>query len=145
MATERQERVTTKKKLGAKQILKFAGNGSRSVRYESKELIIRQGDPADTVYFIENGGVQMTVVSDQGKQCVIGVLGAGAYIGECCLTGQEMYLSSASANKATTAIIISNVAMQRALHDQPKLSENFMSFLLTRNGQIEADLVEQFF
>jgi len=145
MLTKQPESSTEPQAIDAKLFLKSVGNGRRSVQYKAKDLIFRQGDPADAVYYIEKGGVQITVVSDQGKLGVIGVLGAGEFFGEGCLNGQAFNLSSANANKPTTAITIDKAAMQRVLHDQPEFSELFMSFLLTRNGQIEADLADQLF
>jgi len=145
LATKRPRTPSTQQTFDAKQIFSMAGNAWRSIRYENKDTIIRQGDPADAVYYIEKGSVLITVVSDQGKQGIIGILSAGAFFGEGSLTGQVLYLSSVSANKPTTVITINKLAMQRVLQEQPKFSEMFMSFLLTRNGQIEADLVDQLF
>jgi len=108
-------------------------------------VIFHQGDPADAVYYIEKGSVQITVVSEQGKYGVIGVLHAGQFFGEGCLAGQALHLSSASANEQTTAVTIDKAAMQQVLHDESEFSEMFMSLLLTRNGQIEADLVDHLF
>ncbi len=132
-------------KFDAKLFLTSVGVGRRSLKYQAKDLVFRQGDPADAVYYIEKGGVQITVVSDQGKEGVIGTLGAGDFFGEGCLVGQEFYLASAHATKPTTAVAVDKAAMVRVLLEQPKLSEMFMSFLLTRNIQIEADLVDQLF
>ncbi|OEJ63795.1 Crp/Fnr family transcriptional regulator [Magnetovibrio blakemorei] len=145
MVTKRPESSTTKQAFGLKLVLNAVGDGRRNVHYKNKDLIYRQGDAADAVYYIEKGGVQISVVSGQGKHGIIGVLGAGAFFGEGCLSGQSLNLSSVSANKPTTVIIISKVAMQRMLHDQPEFSEIFMSFLLSHNSQIVSDLVELLF
>lgn len=117
----------------------------KSVKYKSKEVIFRQGDPADAVYYLEKGSVQITVVSEQGKEGVIATLGEGDFFGEGCLAGQELYLASASAIKPTIAIAVDKSVMNRALHENPAFSEMFMSFLLERNIQTEADLVDQLF
>lgn len=135
----------TKQTFDPKKFLNSVGDGRRSVRYNNKDLIFQQGGSADAVYYIEKGSVQVTIVSEQGKHGVIGILRKGQFFGEGCLTGQKLHLSSANANETTTAITINKAAMQRMLHDQPDFSEMFMSFLLTRNGQIEADLVDQLF
>lgn len=120
-------------------------DGRKSVKYKTKEVIFRQGDPADAVYYLEKGSVQITVVSEQGKEGVITTLGEGDFFGEGCLAGQGLYLASASATKPTTAVAVDKAVMNRALHDSPAFSEMFMSFLLARNIQTEADLVDQLF
>jgi CRP/FNR family transcriptional regulator, cyclic AMP receptor protein len=120
-------------------------DGRKSVKYKATDTIFMQGDPASAVYYLEKGSVQITVVSDQGKEGVIATLGAGDFFGEGCLAGQELYLATASATKQTTAITVTKAAMIQALHDNPAFSEMFMSFLLTRNIRIEADLVDQLF
>lgn len=119
--------------------------GKRSVTYEANETIFRQGDSADAVYYLEKGSVQITVVSDQGKEGVIALLRAGDFFGEGCIAGQELYLATASATKRSSAIAVDKASMNKALHDQPAFSEMFMSHLLSRNIQIEADLVDQLF
>ena len=129
----------------ARAFLKSVGAGRRSVKYQAKEAIFRQGDPADTVFYIEEGSAQITVLSDQGKEGLIAMLGPGEFLGEGCLTGQESYMSSAIAMVPTVAVGVEKAAMIRVLHEQPALSEMFMSFLLSRNAQIESDLVDQLF
>lgn len=129
----------------AKLFLASTGAGRRSVEYRPKETIFRQGDPADAVYYIEKGKVQITVVSDQGKEGVIAMLVAGEFFGEGCLAGQELHMATASATSRTTIAIVDKPTMVRVLHEEPKLSEMFMSFLLARNIQIEADLVDHLF
>jgi len=132
-------------KFDAKLFLTSVGDGRRSVKYKAKEFIFQQGDAADAVYYIEKGSVQITVVSDQGKEGIIATLGEGQFFGEGCLAGQEFYLASAHATKQTTAITVDKATMIRVMHEQPALSEMFMSFLLTRNIRIEADLVDHLF
>ncbi len=125
--------------------LTSVGTGRRSVNYQTGDLIFNQGEPANAIYFIEKGQAQITVVSAQGKEGNIATLGKGDFLGEGCLTGQELYLASAHATASTTAISIEKAVMIRVLQEQPELSEMFMSFLLSRNIQIEADLVDQLF
>ena len=126
--------------------LTSVGTGRRSAKYKAEAAIFRQGDAADAIYYIEKGRVQITVVSDQGKEGVIGMLGVGEFFGEGCLAGQEFYLASATAvGPSTTASAIDKETMLTVLQEQPALSKMFMSFLLTRNLQIEAELVDQLF
>lgn len=145
MAARQGGSSTPKQAFDPKQFLKTVGDGRRSVQYQDKDLIFRQGDATDAVGYIEKGSVQITVVSDQGKIAIIGILRAGQFFGEGCLIGQPLYLSSANANEPARVTIINKAAMQQGLQDEPGFSEMFMSFLLTRNGQIEADLVDQLF
>ncbi|MGJ3261563.1 MAG: Crp/Fnr family transcriptional regulator [Rhodospirillales bacterium] len=125
--------------------LASAGIGRRSVKYKARSTVFAQGDPADAVFYIEKGSVQITVVSDQGKEGVIAMLGEGDFFGEGCLAGQQRYLASAVTTKPTTVVTVDKAAMIRVLHEQPALSEMFMAYLLSRNIQIEADLVDHLF
>ena len=81
----------------------------------------------------------------QGKERVVGLLGPGAFIGEGCLAGHPLYLASARASVEATVARVESETLRRAIHDHPELSERFMAFLLLRNSQIEADLVDQLF
>jgi CRP/FNR family transcriptional regulator, cyclic AMP receptor protein len=125
--------------------LATVSDGRKSVKYKAKDIIFRQGDPADAVYYLEKGSVQITVISEQGKEGVITTLGEGDFFGEGCLAGQELYLYTATATKQTTAVTVEKKVMNRALQENPEFSEMFMSFLLERNIQTEADLVDQLF
>lgn len=126
-------------------LLSGMGGGRSSAHYKSKQTIFCQGDPADAVYYIESGRVQLTVVSDQGKEGVVAILGDGDFFGEACLAGQVLYTSSAIASTECELIRIEKPAMLRLLHEQSGFSEMFMGFLLSRNIQIEEDLVDQLF
>jgi CRP/FNR family transcriptional regulator, cyclic AMP receptor protein len=119
--------------------------GRTNLKFRAKEAVFRQGDAADAVYYIEKGGVQLTVVSHQGKEAVVAMLGVNDFFGEGCLAGQELHMASAMARAATSIVKIEKAAMIRMLRDKPALSERFMAFLLSRNIQIEADLVDQLF
>jgi CRP-like cAMP-binding protein len=145
MASQRTVNSQLAPKFDAHAFLTSVGTGRRTVTYGAKETIFNQGDRADTVFYIEKGAVQITVVSDQGKEGVIAMLGPGEFFGEGCLAGQELYMSSAVATRRMTGASIDKSAMIRVLQEQPALSEVFMSFLLSRNIQIESDLVDQLF
>ncbi len=129
----------------SKLFLATVGDGRRRVKYNSKDTIYRQGDAAAAVYYIEEGNVQISVLSEEGKHGIIATLGEGDFFGDGCIAGQDLYLASASATELTTAIIVDKAAMISALQDHPEFSEMFMTFLLTRNIRIEADLVDQLF
>jgi CRP/FNR family transcriptional regulator, cyclic AMP receptor protein len=121
------------------------GIGRSVATYGRKQAIFRQGDAADAVFYVQTGKVQITVVSEQGKEGVIGMLDAGEFFGEGCLAGQPLHMASASATAESTIVRIEKDAMIRALHDEPAFSQLFMAYLLSRNVQIEADLVDQLF
>jgi CRP/FNR family transcriptional regulator, cyclic AMP receptor protein len=121
------------------------GVGRSAATYERGQPIFRQGDPADAVFYIQNGKVQITVVSEQGKEGVIGMLDAGEFLGEGCLAGQPLHMASAMATAESAIVRIEKDAMIRALRHEPTFSQLFMDYLLSRNVQIEADLVDQLF
>jgi CRP/FNR family cyclic AMP-dependent transcriptional regulator len=121
-----------------------AGAGRRKVSHKAKAVVFRQGDAADAVFYIEKGRVQLNVVSGHGKEGVVAILGPGDFFGEGCLAGQLVQVSSAIAMAPSSVVRIDKAAMIAALQ-QPAMSELFMAFLLSRNIQIEADLVDQLF
>ena len=111
----------------------------------AQDVVFRQGDPADAVFYIQTGKVEITIVSDQGKEGVIALLGPGDFFGEGCLSGQLRRLASAVAMTEGTFFRIEKQAMIQRLRENKDFSEKFMAFLMTRNIQIEADLVDQLF
>ena len=129
----------------AKSLLTSIGQGRSSAVFRAKDVIYNQGDEADAVHYIEAGKIQLTVLSEQGKEGVIAMLGAGEFFGEGCIAGQPVRMATASVMAKSTIIRIDKAAMIRVLHEQPAISEMFMTFLLSRNIQIEADLVDQLF
>ena len=129
----------------AQLFLTSVGSGRSSVSHKAKAVVFQQGDPAGAVFYIEKGRIQLTVVSEHGKEGVVAILGPGDFFGEGCLAGQPLHMASASAMAASTVVRIEKETMIRMLHDQPAMSETFMAFLLSRNIQIEADLVDQLF
>jgi CRP-like cAMP-binding protein len=125
--------------------LKSLGTGRSSATFQPKAVVYRQGDPADAVYNIEAGKIQLTVLSEHGKEAVIVMLEPGDFFGEGCIAGQPLRMASASAMARSTIVRIEKAAMIRALHEQPEVADMFTAFLLARNIQIEADLVDQLF
>jgi CRP-like cAMP-binding protein len=125
--------------------LTTVGAGRTVSTYRPKNYIFRQGAKCDAVFYIQKGHVELSVVSDQGKERVVGMLGPGAFIGEGCLAGHPLYLASARASTEATLLRVEAGTMIQAIHKHPEMSERFMAFLLLRNSQIEADLVDQLF
>ncbi len=113
--------------------------------YGKNQIVFTQGDAAEAVFFVEEGKVKVTVVSDQGKEAVVAIHGKGDFFGEGCLTGQPRRLATVAAMTESEIMRLDKTAIVRVLHDEPKFSAMFMSYLLARNARIEADLVDQLF
>ena len=109
------------------------------------QIVFSQGDAADSVFFIEQGKVKVTVVSEQGKEAVVAVLGPGQFCGEGCLAGQPRRMATATAMTEGEIMRLEKTAVIRVLHDEPAFSEMFVSHLLARNIRVEEDLVDQLF
>jgi CRP/FNR family cyclic AMP-dependent transcriptional regulator len=125
--------------------LASAGIATRVATYKRAEAIFSQGDEADSVMYIQDGVVKLTVLSKTGKEAVVAILAAGDFFGEGCLAGQTIRMGSATSIPATTVLVIGRQHMVRMLHTQPALSDRFLSHVLARNIRIEQDLVDQLF
>jgi len=113
--------------------------------YRRKQVIFSQGDPADAVFYVQKGRVKLTVVSKQGKEAIVALLGADEFFGEGCLAGQPLRMSTATATDDATILRLRKKAMVRLLHTDPRFSELFTTYLLSRNIRFEEDLVDQLF
>jgi CRP/FNR family transcriptional regulator, cyclic AMP receptor protein len=113
--------------------------------YRRGEVVFTQGDPADSIFFIQVGKVKVTVVSQQGKEAVIAFLEAGDFTGEGCLTGRPRRVSTARALMNSTLTRLDKSTMVRMLRDEPNFSELFTAHLLSRTLRVEEDLVDQLF
>ena len=113
--------------------------------YRRKQAIFSQGDPADAVFYLQKGRVKLTVVSKQGKEAVVGFVGPDMFFGEGCLAGQHLRMSTATATEDATILRFEKKGMIRLLHADPKFSELFTTYLLSRNIRFEEDLVDQLF
>ena len=121
-------------------------DGGRSVSsYRKNEKVFSQGDPADAVFYIQKGKVKICVVSEEGKEAVVALHGDGDFFGEGCLNGHSLRVATAVTVTECVAMRLEKAAIVRVLHDEPKFSEMFMSFLLSRNARVEEDLVDQLF
>ena len=121
------------------------GPGHTKIVCKPRQAVFRQGNPCDSVYFIESGKVRVSVLSPHGKEAVVALLDGGNFIGESCLLGMPAYLASAHAVTVATVYRIEKKHMLHVLKEEPTLSQLFTAFLLTRNQQIEEDLVDQLF
>jgi CRP-like cAMP-binding protein len=128
-----------------KQFLATIGEGRKVVAFPKKKNIYTQGDAADTVFYIQEGKVRLTVVSKIGKEATLGILGDGEFFGEGGLAGQPLRMGSATAMTDCEVLRIDKKAMMLALHQEHKFSDLFVAYLLARNIRYEEDLVDQLF
>ena len=113
--------------------------------YAKKDVIFAQGEEADAVFYIKKGKVKIAVVSKDGKEAVVALLGPDEFIGEGCLIGQPKRLATASALTECETMRVSKTEIQRVLYDEPAFSQMFVTHILTRNARVEEDLVDQLF
>ena len=125
--------------------LNSAGIAKKIVAYRRGEVIFAQGDPCDNVLYIQTGRVRLSVVSATGREAVVAMLGPGDFFGEGCLAGQSVRMGTATANTASSLLLVEKAQMVRLLHDQHALSDRFITHMLARNIRIEEDLVDQLF
>jgi CRP/FNR family transcriptional regulator, cyclic AMP receptor protein len=128
-----------------KAFLAKANVGRTISKYRKNQIVFSQGDPADFVFYIRDGKVKVTVISEQGKEAVVAVLGSDEFCGEGCLTGQLRRVATATAMTECEIMRLEKEAIVRVLHDEPAFSEMFISHLLARTLRVEADLVDQLF
>jgi CRP/FNR family cyclic AMP-dependent transcriptional regulator len=119
--------------------------GKTVARFQPKEIIFAQGDPAKTVIYIQEGSVKLAVVNETGKEAVIAILGPRDFFGEGCLAGQRMCMATATTITSATVLILEKDKMIRALHDEHEFSDCFIAFMLARNLRVEEDLIDQLF
>src|SRR6202045_4768181 len=121
-------------------------NGGRKIEaFAKKQTIFAQGDSSDAVFYIKEGKVKLTVVSQIGKEATIGILNTGDFFGEGCLTGQPLRLCSATAITDCCVMKIDKKSMMEVLHREHEFSDMFVAYLLARNIRYEEDLVDQLF
>lgn len=121
-------------------------NGDRTVStYKKNQKIFSQGDPANAVFYIQEGKVKVCVISETGKEAVVALHGNGDFFGESCLIGQPLRLATVVAMTKCVIMRLDKAAIVRVLHDEPEFTEVFMSHVLTRNARVEEDLVDQLF
>jgi CRP/FNR family transcriptional regulator, cyclic AMP receptor protein len=137
--------VKKKRDFDLKAFLATIGEGRKFVFVPKKQTIFAQGDPSDAVFYIQNGKVKLTVVSNDGKEATIGILSEGDFFGEGCLAGQSRRMASATALTDAAVLRIEKSAMMRVLHREHTLSDMFVAYLLARNIRYEEDLVDQLF
>jgi CRP/FNR family cyclic AMP-dependent transcriptional regulator len=119
--------------------------GRTQASHRKNQKVFAQGDPADSVFYVQEGKLKVVVISQQGKEAVVALHGKGDFFGEGCLTGQARRLATVSAMTDCVVTRIDKATMVSTLRDEPKLTEMFMAYILARNARVEADLVDQLF
>ena len=127
------------------QFLDSSGVARRIVEYRRAEVIFRQGEPCDSVLYVKEGGVKISVLAKAGKQAVVAMLGPGDFFGQEGLAGQPVRMGSASAITRTTILIVEQSEMLRLLHEEHAMSDRLMAYLLARTIRVEEELVDQLF
>ena len=128
-----------------KRFLAKVGKGKTISKYRKDQIVFSQGQVADAVFYIQQGKVKLTVVSEQGKEAVVAILEPGQFFGEGCLNGHPLRMASMRAMDECVITRLEKATMIATIHNEPEFSELFMSYLLSRNSRIEEDLIDQLF
>ena len=135
----------TRRAFDVEAYLDSTGPARRVARYRRGEVIFAQGDAGNDVRYIQKGAIKLSVLSSIGKEAVVAILAPGDFFGEGALAGQPLRIGTATAVVASSVLIIEKESMVRLLHEEPAFSDRFITYMLTRNMRIEADLVDQLF
>jgi CRP/FNR family cyclic AMP-dependent transcriptional regulator len=125
--------------------LSKVGKGATLLLSPKRQILFSQGDTGDAVFYIQSGKVKLTVVSEHGKEAVIGILERGEFFGESCLAGKTVRTATATAMEDVTLIRLDKTIMLRMLHEQPRFAESVVSYLLMHSIRLQEDLVDQLF
>jgi CRP-like cAMP-binding protein len=125
--------------------LRSGGAGTTVAMYQPKENVFSQGDASDSVIYLQEGAVKLSVLSRSGQEAVVAILEAGAFFGESAVANRPARHETATAMTAATVLIIQKAQMIRLLHEQPEFSDRFMAHMLDRNIRIEEDVVDHLF
>ncbi len=129
-----------------KAFLASAGAGRSLRHYRPKQAIFSQGERADTVFYIQEGTVRLSVVSTHGKEAIIALLGSGDFLGEGCIASdQPIRISTATAVTKCSVLRIEKREMLRTLHEEHGFSDMFVAYVVGRHNRTQSDLVDQLF
>jgi CRP/FNR family cyclic AMP-dependent transcriptional regulator len=138
-------KLKRKRSFDAQAFLDSAGVSRRIIECKKSHKVYSQGDPAENILYIQNGQIKLSVVNEVGKEAVVAILATGDFFGEGCLAGQNARIGTATAITPTTLLVIDKREMIRVLHGEHSFSDLFVSYMLSRNVRIEADLIDQLF
>ncbi|HEX2654221.1 MAG TPA: Crp/Fnr family transcriptional regulator [Xanthobacteraceae bacterium] len=125
--------------------LAHVGDGRSIGRYRKGQIVFSQGDPADAVFFVQRGKAKITVVSEQGKEAVVALLGTNEFFGEGCLAGQKQRIATVTSMSDAMIVRLEKAAVVSVIQQEPAFAEMFIAHLLARTIRVEADLVDQLF
>jgi CRP/FNR family cyclic AMP-dependent transcriptional regulator len=128
-----------------RKFLAKVGDGKTILTFRKNQIVFSQGEVADAVFYIQNGNIKLIVVSAQGKEAVVAILGPGHFFGEGCLNGHPLRIATATTVDECVITRLEKATMIATVHKEPEFSELFMSYLLTRNSRVEEDLIDQLF
>jgi CRP-like cAMP-binding protein len=128
-----------------KSFLAKVGEGRSIGEYRKDQIVFSQGDPADAVFYLQRGKAKVTVLSEQGKEAVVAILGTNDFFGEGCLAGQALRIATVATMTDSVIVRLEKAAIVRVIHQEPAFSEMFIAHLLGRTIRVEADLVDQLF
>ena len=144
-STKFKRESTQKLAFDAQAFLDSAGVARKVKEFKRSEIVYSQGNAAESVMYLQSGGVKLTVVNEVGKEAVVAILGPGDFFGEGSLAGQPVRIGTATAVMPTAVLVVEKGEMFKVLHTEHGLSDLFIKFMLARNIRIEADLVDQLF
>jgi len=121
------------------------GEGVSISKYRKKQIVFSQGEVADKIFYIQKGRIRCVVLSDRGKEAVVGIFEPGQFFGEGCLNGHPLRIATTTTMEESVITAIAKKSMIATLHREPKFSKMFIAYLLTRNGRVEEDLIDQLF
>jgi len=139
------KKPTSTRRFDPEVFLSTPGPAGNALHYKTNEAIFLQGDRCDAVFYIQKGRVKLSIISNQGREVIVAILGQRDFLAESCLTGQKVHLATATSMESTSVLKIGKNTMQRALRQEPALAGRFIAYLLSRNLRIEGDLVDQLF
>ena len=137
--------TATKHRFDPNKFLATVGEGREIIMFRKKHTLFSQGEVCDAVFYLQSGKVKLTVVSTNGKEATLGILGAGDFFGEGCLIGQTLRMTTATAVTEGAVLRVDKKSMMRVLHEERLFADTFVRYLLKQNIRREEDLVDQLF
>ncbi len=125
--------------------LTSGGVSKRQIEFRRKQILFSQGEPVNNIFYIQTGSIKLAATSTGGKEAVVAILGPGDFLGEACLAGQPLWIATATALTPGSALAVEKTEMLRLLHADHEFSDQFISYMVTRNIRTEEDLIDQLF
>ena len=145
MKLKPQKKKATGEQFDAQAFLTTTGLAKKITEFRRNETIYAQGDAADSVMYVQQGGVKLSVVNGSGKEAVVAMFGPSDFFGEGCMADQTVRMGTAKATTPTTLLVIRKKELLRALHAEHELSDHFIRYMLAHNIRVEEDLIDQLF